>query len=107
MVSSSPSNNDPRVKKGFQLYSELKKWCPTMDEIKSFCIILVDEFASTTAAEQAKVAHDDYLAHSIYFNRDTLLFCKFENSVSLGDAGGVMRVLKYWTLAFRGAGQHN
>ncbi|KAJ7274043.1 hypothetical protein C8J57DRAFT_1434769 [Mycena rebaudengoi] len=57
--------------------------------------------------EQAKAAHDDYLAHSIYFNRDALLFCKFENSVSLGDAGGVMRVLKYWALAFRGAGQHN
>ncbi|KAJ7240950.1 hypothetical protein C8J57DRAFT_1143242, partial [Mycena rebaudengoi] len=75
--------------------------------IKSLSVVLVDEFATTAAAKRAKVANDDYFAHSIYFNRDALLFCKFENSVSLGDAGGVMRVLKYWALAFRGAGQHN
>ncbi|KAJ7493794.1 hypothetical protein FB451DRAFT_1077509 [Mycena latifolia] len=95
------------AKKGFRLISELKKWCPTMDEIKSLCIILVDEFATTAAAERAKRANDDFYAHSVYFNRDALFFCKFEKSVSIADAGGVMRVLKYWTLAFRGAGQHN
>jgi hypothetical protein len=96
-----------RVKKGFRLISELKKWCPSLDEIKSLSVTLVDEFATTTAAERAKGANHDYLAHSIYFIRDALIFCKFEKSVSVADAGGVMRVLKYWALAFRGAGQHN
>ncbi|KAJ6465625.1 hypothetical protein C8R47DRAFT_1201528 [Mycena vitilis] len=55
----------------------------------------------------AKAANDDYFSHSVYFIRDALFFCKFEKSVSIADAGAVMRVLKYWALAFRGAGQHN
>jgi len=35
------------------------------------------------------------------------LFCEFEQAVSHADAGRVLRVLKFWSLAFRGAGQHN
>lgn len=96
-----------RVKNGFTLYSQLKKWKPTLEDIKTLSATLLEEFATTTAAEKAKAANDDYVAHSIYFIRDALFFCKFEKSVSIADAGGVMRVLKYWALAFRGAGQHN
>ncbi|KAJ6500254.1 hypothetical protein DFH09DRAFT_1289841 [Mycena vulgaris] len=95
------------VKKGFTLISQLKTWRPTLEDIKELSTVLFEEFATTTAAEKAKAAHDDYTAHSIYFIRDALFFCKFEKSVSIADAGGVMRVLKYWALAFRGAGQHN
>ncbi|KAJ7833827.1 hypothetical protein B0H14DRAFT_3142479 [Mycena olivaceomarginata] len=31
----------------------------------------------------------------------------FEHSVAFADAGGVLRVLKYWAFSFRGAGLHN
>ncbi len=31
----------------------------------------------------------------------------FEHAVSTADAGIVLRVLKYWAFAFRGASQHN
>ncbi|KAJ7474784.1 hypothetical protein FB451DRAFT_1464823 [Mycena latifolia] len=95
------------VKNGFTLISQLKNWQPTLKELKELSAILFEEFATTTAAEKAKAANDDYVAHSVYFIRDALFFCKFEKSVSIADAGGVMRVLKYWALAFRGAGQHN
>ncbi|KAJ7648633.1 hypothetical protein DFH06DRAFT_1095419 [Mycena polygramma] len=95
------------VKKGFKLVSQLKQWRPTLDDIKVMSTTLFEEFATTTAAEKAKAANDDYFAHSVYFIRDALFFCKFEKSVSIADAGAVMRVLKYWALAFRGAGQHN
>ncbi|KAJ7233439.1 hypothetical protein C8J57DRAFT_1090569 [Mycena rebaudengoi] len=95
------------VKQGFTVFSQLKEWRPTLQEVRDLVVILVDEFATTTAAETAKALNNDYMAHSIYFIRDALIFCKFEKSVSIGDAGGVMRVLKYWALAFRGAGQHN
>ncbi|KJA15502.1 hypothetical protein HYPSUDRAFT_103171, partial [Hypholoma sublateritium FD-334 SS-4] len=50
---------------------------------------------------------DDYLAHSIYFIRDALLFCEFEHAVSFADAGRVLRVLKFWSFSFHGAGLHN
>ncbi|KAJ7195376.1 hypothetical protein GGX14DRAFT_575693 [Mycena pura] len=95
------------VKKGFKLISQLKAWRPTLDDIKLMSTTLFEEFTTTTAAETAKAANDDYFAHSVYFIRDALFFCKFEKSVSIADAGAVMRVLKYWALAFRGAGQHN
>ncbi|KAJ7767407.1 hypothetical protein DFH07DRAFT_954919 [Mycena maculata] len=95
------------VKNGFTLISELKKWWPTLQDIKTLSATIFEEFATTTAAEKAKAANDDYMARSIYFIRDALLFCKFEKLVSIADAGGIMRVLKYWALAFRGAGQHN
>ncbi|KAJ6630736.1 hypothetical protein B0H10DRAFT_2207782 [Mycena sp. CBHHK59/15] len=95
------------VKNSFTLVSQLNKWRPTLKDIKVLSTTLMEEFAMTTAAEKAKAANDDYVTHSIYFIRDALFFCKFEKSVSIADAGGVMRVLKYWVLAFRGAGQHN
>ncbi|KAI0038105.1 hypothetical protein FA95DRAFT_1506067, partial [Auriscalpium vulgare] len=59
------------------------------------------------SAEAAKDVNDDYLAHSIYFIRDALIFCEFERGVSEADAGPVLRVIKFWTFAFRGAGLHN
>ncbi|KAH9920676.1 uncharacterized protein B0H18DRAFT_956944 [Fomitopsis serialis] len=60
-------------------------------------------------AQRAQAAGDDWFAHEVYFMRDALMFCRFEHAVSGADAGAarVLRVLKYWTFAFRGAGQHN
>ncbi|KAJ7795466.1 hypothetical protein B0H14DRAFT_3554157 [Mycena olivaceomarginata] len=56
---------------------------------------------------KAQSAGDDWMAHSIYFIRDSLFFMLFEKAVSFADAGQLIRVLKYWGLAFRGVGQHN
>ncbi|KAJ7056308.1 hypothetical protein C8F01DRAFT_1233905 [Mycena amicta] len=95
------------VIKGFRHYSQLQKWKPDLDDIQEVSKQIFEKFATSSAAEKAKVANDDYLARSIYFIRDALMFCKFEKSVSIADAGAVMRVLKYWALAFRAAGQHN
>jgi len=50
---------------------------------------------------------DDWQAHDIYFIRDALLFCEFEQAVSFADASRVLRVMKYWCFMFRGTGQHN
>ncbi|KAJ7847579.1 hypothetical protein B0H14DRAFT_2231359, partial [Mycena olivaceomarginata] len=65
------------------------------------------DFATATAAKAAQAAGDDWMAHSIYFIRDSLFFCLFEKAVSFADPGQLIRVLKYWSLAFRGVGQHN
>jgi hypothetical protein len=66
------------------------------------------KFARTTASEEAQEKQtDDWLAHCIYFIRDALIFCEFEHAVSYADVGRVLRVLKYWTLVFHGASQHN
>jgi hypothetical protein len=65
------------------------------------------DFATATAAKKAQAAGDDWMAHSIYFIRDSLFFCMFEKAVSFADPGQLIRVLKYWGLAFRGVGQHN
>lgn len=54
-----------------------------------------------------KEKEDDWNAHDIYFLRDALFFCEFEQAVAYADAGRVIRVLRYWCFAFRGAGQHN
>jgi hypothetical protein len=54
-----------------------------------------------------KEKEDDWNAHDIYFVRDALFFCEFEQAVAYADAGRVIRVLRYWCFAFRGAGQHN
>ncbi|KAJ7844775.1 hypothetical protein B0H14DRAFT_3139277 [Mycena olivaceomarginata] len=70
-------------------------------------ICTVSYFATATAAKQAQAAGDDWMAHSIYFIRDSLFFCLFEKAVSFADLGQLIRVLKYWSLAFRGVGQHN
>ena len=97
-----------RVLKGFARWSDLQKWEPTIDDIKMLATEIATKFSRTTAAEEVQEKHsDDVLAHCIYFIRDALVFCEFEDAVSHADAGRVLRVLKYWTLAFRGAGQHN
>ena len=54
-----------------------------------------------------KEVGDDWEAHDILFIRDALLFCEFEQAVAYADPGRVIRVMRYWCLAFRGASQHN
>ena len=54
-----------------------------------------------------KESGDDWMAHDIYFIRDALLFCEFEQAVAFADPGRVLRVMKYWAFAYRGCGQHN
>ncbi|KAK7035018.1 hypothetical protein R3P38DRAFT_3184554 [Favolaschia claudopus] len=95
------------VMQGFTLYSQLSKWQPTLDRIQEIALAISTQFATSTAAKMAQEAGDDWMAHSIYFIRDALFFCLFEKAVSFGDPGQLIRVLKYWTLAFRGVGQHN
>ncbi|KAI1781804.1 hypothetical protein LXA43DRAFT_907676, partial [Ganoderma leucocontextum] len=70
---------------------------------KTICI----QFVHQREAEKAQAAGDDWLAHEILFMRDALLFLLFEHGVAHADAGIVLRVLRYWALSFRGAGQHN
>ncbi|KAJ2915315.1 hypothetical protein MD484_g5120, partial [Candolleomyces efflorescens] len=94
--------------KGFRFWSELSSWEPKdLDEVLKLAEKIVDDYGSTAAAEKAKGAGDDWAAHDAYFIRDALLFCEFEFAVSYADAPAVLRVLRYWCLAFRGAGQHN
>jgi hypothetical protein len=96
------------VKKKFRHWSELEKWRPSLDEIQQITNDITHQFATSKAAKAAQEeGNDDYLAHSIYFIRDALLFCEFEHAVSHADAGRVLRVFRYWTLSFRGVGQHN
>ena len=75
--------------------------------MKDLTARIVREWTSTKSAEKAKSKEDDWIAHSIYFLRDALLFCEFEDAVANADAGRVLRILRFWCLAFRGAGQHN
>ena len=96
-----------RAKKGFSRWSELKNWRPNFEEIKSLAKEIVLERANTSAAERMKEAGDDWQAHDIYFIRDALLFCEFEQAVAHADPGRVLRVMRYWCLSFRGASQHN
>lgn len=96
-----------RVQKSFCTWSELEKWCPNLEEIQELAKIIVSDFASPAAASRAKDKKDDWMAHTIYFIRDALLFLEFESGVSYSDPGRVERILKFWALGFRGAGQHN
>ncbi|KAJ7056827.1 hypothetical protein C8F01DRAFT_1087095 [Mycena amicta] len=95
------------VIKGFTVYSQLSKWQPTLADIQAIALTISTGFATATAAKEAQAAGDDWMAHSIYFIRDSLFFCMFEKAVSFADPGQLIRVLKYWSLAFRGVGQHN
>lgn len=88
-------------------WSELAKWQPTPEMITKFANEFVAKYTDPTTAREAKAVKDDVLAHSIYFIRDALIFCEFEHAVSHADAGRILRVLKYWSFAFRGAGLHN
>jgi hypothetical protein len=78
-----------------------------LQEIQVIALAISTDFATATAAKKALGAGDDWMAHSIYFIRDSLFFCMFEKAVSFADPGQLIRVLKYWVLAFRGVGQHN
>ncbi|KAJ7739617.1 hypothetical protein B0H14DRAFT_2407680 [Mycena olivaceomarginata] len=53
----------------------------------------IHQFCNCNCCKKAQAAGDDWMAHSIYFIRDSLFFCLFEKA--------------YWGLAFRGVGQHN
>jgi hypothetical protein len=92
---------------GIETWSDLESWQPSVIELKILARKIRRRFASTTAAKKAKENEDDWLAHSIYFIRDALWFCEFEDGIRFADAGRVMRILKYWVLAYRGSGQHN
>ncbi|KAF6754008.1 hypothetical protein DFP72DRAFT_813583 [Ephemerocybe angulata] len=93
--------------KGYQRWSDLWSWRPTYDDVKAIAAEVWEKWATTASAEHAKAQKDDWAAHDIYFIRDALLFCEFEQAVSYADPGRVLRVMRYWCLAFRGAGQHN
>jgi aminopeptidase C len=89
-------------------YSKLSEWQPKdFDELRTIAQSIRDKFATTAEARKAKENKNDQLAHSIYFIRDALMFCTFESAVSEADPGRVLRILRYWCLAFRGVGQHN
>ncbi|KAJ7800306.1 hypothetical protein B0H14DRAFT_3785954 [Mycena olivaceomarginata] len=92
---------------GFTLYSKLSGWQPTLADIQAIALAISIDFATATAAKKAHAAGDDWMAHSIYFICDSLFFCMFEKAVSFADPGQLIRVLKYWGLAFWGVGQHN
>ncbi|KAI0318809.1 hypothetical protein OF83DRAFT_1170743 [Amylostereum chailletii] len=95
------------LQNGIDRWADLHKWEPTVEDVEAFANNFVEKFAMPSSAEKAKAMNDDYLAHSVYFIRDALIFCVFEHAVSHADAGPVLRVLKYWTFSFRGAGLHN
>ncbi|KAF8191101.1 hypothetical protein K438DRAFT_1763014 [Mycena galopus ATCC 62051] len=95
------------VLQGFTLYSELAGWTPTLQDIQAIALVVSNDFATATAARKAQSAGDDWMAHSIYFIRDSLFFMLFEKAVSFADAGQLICALKYWGLDFRGVGQHN
>ncbi|KAE9397161.1 hypothetical protein BT96DRAFT_996000 [Gymnopus androsaceus JB14] len=95
------------VKKGWKKWSQLLEWQPMLEEVMQLAEIVQSELTTATAAESAKSKKDDYMAHDILFIQDTLIFLEFEQAVSHADAGHVLRVLKYWCFAFRGARQHN
>ncbi|KAJ6626401.1 hypothetical protein B0H10DRAFT_2304127 [Mycena sp. CBHHK59/15] len=105
--SAAPKRGCVMVINGFTLYSQLFGWQPTLEDIQAIAFTISSDFATATAAKLAQDAGDDWMAHSIYFIRDSLFFCMFEKAVSFADAGWLLRVLKYWGLAFRGVGQHN
>ncbi|KAF8581624.1 hypothetical protein K439DRAFT_1618917 [Ramaria rubella] len=92
---------------GFQNYSELAKWKPSFFEVHKAALQIVKEFATSSAAGKVKEANDDWLSHSIYFIQDALLFLIFEQYVSFADAGGILRVYKFWVYSFRGARMWN
>ncbi|KAJ7799156.1 hypothetical protein B0H14DRAFT_3788541 [Mycena olivaceomarginata] len=60
---------------GFTLYSQLSGWQPTLADIQAIALAISTDFATATAAKKAHAAGDDWMAHSIYFIRDSLFFC--------------------------------
>lgn len=68
---------------------------------------LVNEFASTAAAQKALLEGDEVLAHAILFIRDALLFREFSDAVRDADVGRMWIVYDFWVFMMRGAGCHN
>ncbi|KAL1657870.1 hypothetical protein GGF50DRAFT_121406 [Schizophyllum commune] len=89
-------------------WKDLQNWSPkSFEDLQKLAQRIRLEFASVNAAEDAKHRGDDWYAHDVYFIRDSLIFLEFESAVSWADAGRVLRVMRYWMMMFRGAGQHN
>ncbi|KAI0310286.1 hypothetical protein OF83DRAFT_1178720, partial [Amylostereum chailletii] len=78
---------------GLRRWSDLANWKPTVSDLGDFARDFVNEYTSTRMAKKTTAQHDDYWAHSIYFIRDALVFCVFEQAISEADAGPVLRVL--------------
>lgn len=78
-----------------------------LEEVVDLAKYICKEYATSSSAEKMKEMGDDWLAHDIYFIRDALFFCEFEQAVAYGDPGRILRALKYWCFAFRDASQHN
>jgi hypothetical protein len=78
-----------RVINRFTLYYQLSGWQPTLADIQMIALTISTEFATATAAQKAQVAGDDWMAHSIYFIRDSLFICLFGKSVSSPTLGSL------------------
>ena len=88
-------------------WAALCAWMPSFEQIVKTAEWIVTNFTTSVAVLLARDTPDDYLARSILFIHDALLFCEFESAVSFADPGRVLHVLKYWVYSFRGAGMHN
>ncbi|KAJ7683158.1 hypothetical protein B0H14DRAFT_2654983 [Mycena olivaceomarginata] len=75
-------------------WADLAKWKPSLEELRDFAHEFVDTFTLAKQAENAKELKDDYYWHSCHFIRDAIIFCVYEDGVSLADAGVVLCVLK-------------
>ncbi|KDQ17141.1 hypothetical protein BOTBODRAFT_156492, partial [Botryobasidium botryosum FD-172 SS1] len=53
----------------------------------------------------ANAGHDDPRRNSTLFMRDALFFWEYILAIKRGDMGSALIVLKYWTIAFQGAGR--
>ncbi|KDQ05525.1 hypothetical protein BOTBODRAFT_122690, partial [Botryobasidium botryosum FD-172 SS1] len=53
----------------------------------------------------AKAGQDDLRRNSTLFIRDALFFWEYILAIKRGDVGSALIVLKYWTIAFQGAGR--
>ena len=95
------------VLRKFDSWADLALWSPTLQEVRQTAREIMLRYSRATEAVSAHTRQDEWLAHSIYFIRDALLFCEFEDAVAHADPGRVIRIMKYWALSFAGAGQHN
>jgi hypothetical protein len=92
---------------GFDKVTDLKLWKPTWDAFEAVCAQIVDEYATTDAADRAAAAGDDVKQHAILFLRDSLLFHEFGEAVRDADVGRMWAIYHIWTFMFRGAGCTN
>ncbi|EJD34594.1 hypothetical protein AURDEDRAFT_176375 [Auricularia subglabra TFB-10046 SS5] len=92
---------------GMDSWSQLKDWKPTPEEFSRTISLFVRRFATAKAAEKAQDVGDNVHAHNIFFIIASLRLLEFDSAVSHGDAGRVIRILKYWVFDFRGANKHN